>query len=161
MAGPRYLVTEEPCILGQFNTGDAVTMTVYDMDGNVIPLDNANCTEIAGTGVFKWPLSNLTNPISVTGITQYLFVMNNGHYDVIDAKTFGGYPDRILGLCHENVYIDNCVYDATYGNLTEARMRIYADGYSPGGASGVIATYNLKANSTGPSQFSHWEQEKT
>jgi hypothetical protein len=156
----RYLVTETPYILGEFNTGDAVTVTVYDMAGAVIPTTNPNATEIAATGVFQWSTALLTNPIPVTGITKYLFVMDNGALSAVQYVEWGGYPDLVLGLSQSNVYIDQCVYNATYGGLSSARLRIYDEAANVGTGTGVIATFTITATITGPGQFSAWKQTR-
>lgn len=56
---------------------------------------------------------------------------------------------RVLGLVHENAYIDNTVFDA-YGQLVAARVRLYnssanVDAATDGGseATGLIATYEI------------------
>jgi len=154
----RYLVTETPYVLGEFNTGDAVTVTVYDMAGNVIPTTSGNATEIGLTGVFQWSTALLTNPIPVTGITTYMFVMSNGALSSTQYKEWGGFPDLILGLSQSNVYIDQCVYSATYGGLQSARLRIYDQAANVGTGTGVIATFTITATITGPGQFSAWKQ---
>lgn len=156
----RYLVTERPVIVGKFNTGDAVTVSVYDMAGVAVAVTNSSCTEIATTGVFQWDTSLLTNNIPVVGITKYLFVMSNGALVVNDTKEWGGYPDLLLGLSQGNVYMDNCVYNATYGGLQSARIRIYDTAAHVGTSTGVIATYNITAVITGSGQFSSWKQER-
>ena len=156
----RYLTTERPPIICQgFNPGDVVTMSVVDMLGNPVAINNPACLEIH-PGIFVWQSSELTNPIPVTGITKYLFVMNNGIFDVVDAHEFGGYPDRLIGIAQENVYIDQTVYDPVFGGLESARLRIYADGYTLGGATGVIATYQITSVATGIGQFSYWKMAK-
>ena len=66
---------------------------------------------------------------------------------------------RVLGLMHENVFIDNPVYD-TDGNMVAARVRIYSDAASVGTALNVIGTYTITAPSTAPGQFTTWKQVK-
>lgn len=158
----RYLVTEYPYVLGTFATLDAVTISVFDMDGNVVAVDDANMTEIATTGVFQWSTENLTNPVPTTsGIIRYLFVMDNGVTTLEDTIEWGGYPDLLTGLSQQNVYIDQCIYSSTYGGLESARMRIYDEAANVGTASGVIATYILEANIVGAGQFTYWKQVKS
>jgi len=66
---------------------------------------------------------------------------------------------RILGLSHENVYIDTTVYDAN-DNLTSARLRIYSVAGSVGTGSDVLATYTLTAVGSGAGKFTTWKQVK-
>ena len=64
---------------------------------------------------------------------------------------------KVLGLSHENIYIDTTVYD-TDGNLTSARIRIYSDPASVGTSDDVIATYTITAVCTALGKFTSWKQ---
>jgi hypothetical protein len=66
---------------------------------------------------------------------------------------------RLLGLLHENISIDQPVYDE-HGNLSGARVRIYSEAGSVGTDSDVLATYTITAPSTAPGQFTTWNQVK-
>jgi len=74
--------------------------------------------------------------------------------------TFGGLLQRMVGLMHENIYIDQPVYDSD-GNLISARVRIYDDPSSVATAAGVIGTYQITAPSNAPGQFTSWKQIRT
>lgn len=50
---------------------------------------------------------------------------------------------RMLGLCQENQFIDNPVYDGS--NLTSARLRTYSAAGSVGTDNDVLATYTITA----------------
>jgi len=65
--------------------------------------------------------------------------------------------DKILGLVHQNILIDQAVYD-DYGNLSDARLRIYEDSASVGTNSNVLATYQITAISTQMGRFATWKQ---
>jgi len=67
--------------------------------------------------------------------------------------------ERVLGLSHENIYIDNTSYDA-YGNLSSARLRIYSVVGSVGTGSDVVATYTITCNGSAPGRFTNWKQVK-
>lgn len=161
MAG-RYLVTERPTVLGKLLPGVPTTMAVYDMAGLPIVLAPGDeiCLEII-PGIFVWD-TNLLPPgtISYTGLTKLLFVMDNLAFTVEDSKEWGGWMDRVVGMVQENIYIDNTSFDATFGSLTSARLRIYADGSVLGGAIGVVGTYQLTAVPTGINQYSSFKIEK-
>ena len=64
---------------------------------------------------------------------------------------------RLLGLTHENIFIDNPVYDGDC-NMTSARVRIYSDPASVGTNSDVIGTYTITAPSSAPGKFITWSQ---
>jgi hypothetical protein len=74
-------------------------------------------------------------------------------------ETFGLVLRKALGLMHENIYIDNPVYDGDT-NLTSARVRIYSDPSSTGTANDVIGTYEITAPGSGPGKFITWKQIK-
>jgi hypothetical protein len=71
----------------------------------------------------------------------------------------GNMLKRLLGLMHENIYIDNPIYDNN-NNLTSARIRIYSDAASVGTAFNVIGTYEITAPSDGAGRFFSWQQVK-
>lgn len=157
----RYLISETPTVLCELPPGIPATITVYDMTGAPIvlafPGDDV-CTEII-PGIFVWETSLLpVGTISVTGITKLLFVMDNGAATIEDTKEWGGYPDLLIGLAQMNVYIDQCVYNASYGGLETARLRIYDQAVNVGTLTGVIATLTMTAVITGPGQFTSWKQ---
>lgn len=62
---------------------------------------------------------------------------------------------RVLGLVHQNVFIDNTIHDA-YGSLVAARVRIFdsqanVEAATDGGSetTGLIATYEIDASFEG------------
>jgi len=66
---------------------------------------------------------------------------------------------RVLGLMHENIYIDLPSYDDD-GNMAGARVRIYSDAGSVGTDTSVIGTYDIVAAGDGPGKFTSWKQVK-
>ena len=82
--------------------------------------------------------------------------------DALSASQYDMSQDikRLLGLTHENIFIDNPTYDS-YGNMESARLRIYSDPASVGTGSNVIGTYQISAPSTAPGQFTTWRQVRT
>ena len=67
--------------------------------------------------------------------------------------------DKILGLVHQNILIDQTGYDE-HGNLASARVRIYSDSVSVGSNNNVISTYQITAVSTDVGKFTTWVQEE-
>jgi hypothetical protein len=65
--------------------------------------------------------------------------------------------DKILGLVHSNIYIDNASYDSN-DNLVSARLRIYSDSASVGTSSDVLATYQISSTGSGIGKFTTWQQ---
>ena len=67
---------------------------------------------------------------------------------------------RVLGLMHENIFIDEPVYDEG-NNLVSARVRIYSDSISVGTNNDVIGTYEITADTNDePGKFNNWSQVK-
>lgn len=69
------------------------------------------------------------------------------------------YLQRIIGLVHENIYIDNPVYDGD-NNLTSARLRIYSNPSDVGTTNGIIGTYQITSPGDGAGRFTIWKQVK-
>ena len=86
----RYLKTESTYILGNFTTGDTVTITIYRLSDDTKVVDAATCSEIGTTGRFKYLFSQ-----SVTTKTEYLWIMTNGTEEQQGKVILGGYPDDI------------------------------------------------------------------
>lgn len=74
-----------------------------------------------------------------------------------DFDTISIDQKRLLGLVHENIYIDNTQFDVD-GNLYSARLRIYEDPLNVGTNVGILATYEITTVTTGPGKFSSWKQ---
>lgn len=82
-----------------------------------------------------------------------------GDVQVYDTDISGIYEDvrKTLGLVHHNIQIDEPVYDAN-GNMTSARVRIYADAASVGSGANILETYLITADGTECGQFNYWQQ---
>jgi len=79
---------------------------------------------------------------------------------ISDIATLSTDVKRLLGLTHENVYIDTTVYDAQ-GNLTSGRLRTYSVAGSVGTDSDVLATYTITAVTAGAiNQFTNFKVVK-
>jgi len=102
-------------------------------------------TQSLGSYLVVWSVSNTVEEFSAI-YTEDLTIY-------IDETKI----DKILGLVHQNILIDNTIYDS-FGNLTDARLRIYSDSASVGTNSNVLATYTINAVTTEAGQFSHWKQ---
>jgi hypothetical protein len=94
------------------------------------------------------------NPSGYSGTDNYGGVVNQINNNIV---TISNDIKRLLGLTHENIFIDNPVYDGD-GNLTSARVRIYSNPASVGTLVDVIGTYQISAPSTAPGQFTTWSQ---
>ena len=86
----RYLEAESTFILGNFTTGDSVTVAVYKLSDNSKVVDAAACSEISTTGRFKYSFSQ-----AIAAKTEYLWVMTNGIEEQQGKIILGGYPEDI------------------------------------------------------------------
>ena len=77
-----------------------------------------------------------------------------------DFDTLSDEHKRILGLVHENFYIDQTTFDADC-NLVAARVRIYDTPANVGTNNGIIGVYQITVNSSGPGKFTTWKQIRT
>jgi hypothetical protein len=96
--------------------------------------------------------------ITNASIANWVWDENLSDHDATGAK-MGGLLQRIGGLVHENIYIDNPIYDGD-GNMTSARLRLYSAPGSVGTANDVIGTYEITAPSDGAGRFTSWKQVK-
>jgi len=101
-----------------------------------------------GTYLLVWNISN-TEYFASTMIDELVITEdNNTRMNTIDANL-----ERILGLVHQNMVIDETIFDRE-GNLYSARVRIFRDSLK----TDLITTYRISAVTTGPGKFSSWEQ---
>ena len=94
----RYGKNENTYILGQFNSGDTVTIDVYRLSDNNKVVDGGSCSEVGATGVFKYLFSQ-----SITQKEEFLFIMSNGVLEIKGKIIFGGYLDDMKDRIDENL----------------------------------------------------------
>ena len=148
----RYSETENPYIIGKFNTGDTCTITIYNLSNNSIVINASPMSEIETSGYFKYHFS--PSPIS---FTEYLCIMTNSIDEEYYKIELGGYVDKILGLVHHNIYIDEPEYDE-YDNMVSSRLRIYSNPDSVGSSANVISSYRVTSLGIENGKFSMWKQ---
>lgn len=109
---------EQPVVVGVFQTGDTVTIEVFDLStpaagpGNgVVPLDDNACVEVTRaaaphTGVFVWDTANFTT--QPTDFSQLLYIMTNvALRQHLGKVILGGYPsDSAIRRYAGAVWID-------------------------------------------------------
>lgn len=80
-------------LLGEFLSGETVTIVLYDLGtGTAVTLDSNSCSEIGATGWFRWSSENITTP--ATAKTEYLYIMTDSNGYIYSGKFIvGGYPD--------------------------------------------------------------------
>jgi len=141
----------------------AFTVHVYNPSSvEVTPSVSGAFTEL-GDGNYKYnflPNVNGTWYLIVThpvyfpwGKTDDVQVYDNDISDIYQTVK------RTLGLTHENIYIDETVYDDN-GQMISGRLRIYDSALDVGSNNGIIATYMITADSTGCGTLNYWQQIK-
>lgn len=124
--------------------------TVVNLTSGNIIID-ASCVagsiQILGTGIIE---ADNSGPGCQVDLDGFISIDNITTIIQEDLK-------RVLGLMHENVFIDQPIYDSD-GNLEEARVRIYSAAGSVGTDSNVLATYTITAPGEGPGKFISWKQ---
>ena len=148
----RYSETESPYVIGEFTTGDTCTITIYNLSDNSVIVNASSMTEIGTSGYFKYHFT----PSPLT-FTEYLCVMTNSIEEQTYKIELGGYVDKILGLVHHNIYIDEPEYDE-YDNMTSSRLRIYSNPDSVGSNANVISSYRVTSEGISNGKFSMWRQ---
>lgn len=94
----RYSVQESTYILAVFNPGDTVTIDIYDLDTDTKVVDGASCSEVAGTGVFKYKFTQ-----AVTQKKEYLWIMTNGTVYKYGKIVLGGWLDEVKDRVKTNL----------------------------------------------------------
>jgi hypothetical protein len=145
-------------------------------------LDNADGAFRAVSAIPNIPLAeSLTTP-SVYYFNENRRVWSDGEYQMFAYTStnvifsLGGFyiyndeevsdsvmqsdSKRLLGLLHENIFIDNPIYDVD-GNLISARVRIYSTSGDVGTDNNVIGTYLIAVTASGVGKFLTWSQVRS
>jgi hypothetical protein len=169
-------------------TGLTPTVRIRDIADNSLVITDAAASEV-GDGWYKYNFTQYdstkeygvrfdggpalsdadrytsgTNDSFSDDITDAVFQEQINEH--LDAGSFGYVINEInldlkrtLGLMHENIFIDETVYDG-HGNLQSARVRIYSDSSSVGSDFNVIGTYTITSSSSETGKFDQWAQVK-
>jgi len=117
-------------------------------------------TNVGNGHYVAWFVPNMIGTWMLT-LVQWLYFPFGKSGDIqvygSDFDTISSDLDKIMGLVHQNMYIDEPTYDND-GNLIGARVRIYRDSASIGTNANIIATYQITSNGIGPGKFSYWQQ---
>ena len=94
----RYSKEESTYITAVFDSGDTVTIDIYDLSDNSQVVAGASCTEIGTTGVFKYLFSQ-----TATQKKEYLWIMSNGSYSKYGKIVLGGWMDTVKDKVENNL----------------------------------------------------------
>ncbi len=86
----RYAQSESTYILSVFNPGDSVTIDIFKLSDGSLVVDDAACTEVGSTGVFKYLFTQ-----AVTQKEEFLWAMTNGSVTRYGKIVLGGWMDTI------------------------------------------------------------------
>lgn len=139
------------------------TVYVYDPTGtNVTASVSGFFTEL-GDGNYKYTFTPNLNKIWYVVVTHATYFPWGKTDDVyVEERDLTGIYEiviRTLGLSRSDFYVDETTYD-NFGNLVDARVRIYSDPASVGTVNDVIDTYRMTSDGTACGQFSFWKQVK-
>jgi len=106
----------------------------------------------------KLPDNKISDSHDTTSILDTVVLIDNKIDNLsLDTTSISTDLKRVLGLVHENIFIDMPIYDDS-SNLISARLRIYSTSSSVGTDSNIIGTYLVTADGNGPGKFNTWKQ---
>ena len=149
-------------------SGETV-FTAFLWKDAVVSAISVTVTEIGSSGEYKvsftpdtegvWNVQILADFNKDVWGREYI-AAEGGQQDVLDKL------NRILGLSHENIFIDNTVYDADT-QLVLARVRLFdsktnCDLATDGGSetTGLLADYSITTTWEGLNQFKVYKQTR-
>lgn len=98
------------------------------------------------------------------GLYHIKWYINNTVEDYPDSvvedlyiETYDDKLDKILGLVHQNIYIDETEYDKE-NNLISARLTIYKDPESVGTNNNILSQYKIECDALARGTFTSWSQ---
>jgi len=165
---------------GVSTTGLSPIITIYKLSDSSKVVDGAAMIELA-EGFYKYNFTDreateaytyICDSVDLLGTEQYALgdIEANNVASLVWSEFASGYTTdgtfgyeissdlkRILGLVHQNIYIDTTKFDRE-GNMYSARLRIYSNSSSVGTVNDVLATYQITAETTGIGTFSYWKQ---
>jgi hypothetical protein len=138
-----------------------VSYSIYDATGTVEVVSSQTTTYNSTTKSFmdtldpdtSWTTQEVGTYLVVWSVSDTDDDFNDTYTEELQINIDKTLIDRILGLVHQNIIIDQTQFDPQY-NLVGARVRIFEDSTM----ASVLATYRIAVTATGSGQFSHWEQ---
>ena len=129
-------------------TGLALSFSVFNQVTDNASLTAPSILEL-GSGFYKfsYDISPLSSDIYYVATDLGSNVLT-GTIALVNLYSINDLALRILGLNHENIFIDELVYDGN-SNLVSSRVRTYSTATDVGTNTNVIATYNMTSTYTG------------
>jgi hypothetical protein len=142
-------------------TGLTPIISIYNLSTGTILIDSIAMTERLG-GFYIYEYTDYDGDInygfvadggsSLNSFERYLNSTNESDTSAIDNKV-----NKILGLVHHNIYIDEPEYDED-DNMVSSRLRIYSNPDSVGSEANVISSYRVTSIGIDNGKFSMWKQ---
>lgn len=101
----------------------------------------------------SWVNQEVGHYLVVWSVTETDDDFNSVYTEQLNINIDKNLIDRILGLVHQNIVIDETIFDQ-FGNMRSARLRIFREASK----TNVIAIYRITAKPNGPGRFTTWEQ---
>ena len=141
--------------------GATVSYRIFDTSGVVQLVSSQTATYNSTTQSYvntlvpsaSWADQEVGSYLVVWSVSDTDDDFNSTYTESLEINIDKNKIDRILGLVHQNIVIDQTKFDRAY-NLYSARVRIFRDSSK----TDLITKYRITANSTGPGTFSRWEQ---
>ena len=145
------------------------TIKIIEIPSGTIIVNNANMTELSD-GFYYYNFSGYVytkdyaircdGTSALSDSERYMIAGNENYYeDINTVLSNNSLLQRIVGLLHENIYIDLPIYDEN-NNLVSSRVRIYSNNTSVGTDNDVIGTYLISSSGSGSGKFTNWSQIK-
>jgi hypothetical protein len=142
-------------------TGAAVTYRIFDDTGTVelvskqTAIYNATTKSYVNSLVINasWVDQEVGSYLIIWSVSNTDDDFNDTYTEDLQVNIDKTKIDKILGLVHQNIVIDETEYD-DWGNLESARVRLFYDSNK----TSLLSTYKITSVSTDAGKFTHWEQ---
>ena len=150
-------------LISGIDTTTGFTPYVYNPSGSEVNVSVSGFFTELGNGNYRYTFTANLNGVWYVNVVHSVYFPWGKSDDVYiqDSDLTAVYEivRKILGLTHENMYIDQPLY-GDGGSLISARVRIYSEADSVGGDLNIIETYKIEADEIESGKFSFWSQIK-
>jgi len=142
-------------------TGATVTYRIFDDTGTIELVSEQTATYNTTTKSYvdslvpntSWVNQEVGSYLIVWSVSDTDDDFNDTYTEDLQVNIDKTKVDKILGLVHQNIVIDETDYD-DYGNLASARVRLFYDSNK----TNLLNTYQITSVSNEAGKFVTWEQ---
>jgi len=142
-------------------TGATVTYRIFDDTGTVELVSEQTATYNTTTKSYvdslvpsaSWTDQEVGSYLIIWSVSNTDDDFNDIYTEDLQVNIDKTKIDKILGLVHQNIVIDETEYD-DYGNLAGARVRLFHDSNK----TSLLSTYKITSVSSDAGKFVTWEQ---